>query len=501
MPFSSIKFYWLAAGIFAVLFVILLSARLGVITDWPGFKEADQVKVDQSLPDRESWMNILRDGKKIGYTHSIFSDTGAGYHLEETIFLRITTLGLSHQVHLKISGQLRDDLSLAAFESRFDSGRFSFTAAGTVTDQSLELTTTAAGRTDTTTIPVETPIYLSAGLMQIVRDSGLNPGETMNMTMFDPTSLSSVPVRVSAAGRETITIGDQSHSATRLDIHVNGLTQTTWINKKGEILKEEGLMGLTRVKTDQRRALAGPLEDSNDITAEVSVPVQVKLPDPSALKRLTVAISGIETNRLDLSGGRQVLSGDRLTVTRESLEKPAPPELSREEREPFLESNPLIQADDPRIRKQAAAITAKADSMARKAELLLDWVYRNIDKRPVISLPNASATLANREGDCNEHAVLLAALARTEGLPARVETGLVYLNGRFHYHAWNSFYLKGWITADAALGQFPADVTHIRLTGGDPDSTFDLIPVIGRLKLRVINFSPRSSESIIPPAP
>ena len=96
------------------------------------------------------------------------------------------------------------------------------------------------------------------------------------------------------------------------------------------------------------------------------------------------------------------------------------------------------------------------------------------------------STLTHRVGDCNEHAVLLAALARAAGIPAKIEAGLVYLNGRFYYHAWNLLYLGKWITADSLFNQIPADVTHIRLTSGAPDQQFDIINVIGRIKLRII---------------
>jgi transglutaminase-like putative cysteine protease len=113
------------------------------------------------------------------------------------------------------------------------------------------------------------------------------------------------------------------------------------------------------------------------------------------------------------------------------------------------------------------------------------WVYDNIEKRPVVSLPDALSTLDNRVGDCNEHAVLLAALARAAGIPARIETGLVYLNGRFYYHAWNLLYIGNWITADAVFGQLPADVTHIRFATGSQQQ-FNLLGVIGKVKIAVI---------------
>jgi len=113
----------------------------------------------------------------------------------------------------------------------------------------------------------------------------------------------------------------------------------------------------------------------------------------------------------------------------------------------------------------------------------------NIEKRPVLSVPNALETLENRMGDCNEHAVLLAAMARAAGIPAQIEAGLVYARGRFYYHAWNVLYLGKWITADSLMGQIPADVTHIRLVRGEPDSQMDLIGVIGKVKLEILEQS------------
>jgi transglutaminase-like putative cysteine protease len=89
-------------------------------------------------------------------------------------------------------------------------------------------------------------------------------------------------------------------------------------------------------------------------------------------------------------------------------------------------------------------------------------------------------------GDCNEHAVLLAALARAASIPTKIETGLVYLNGRFYYHAWNLVYIGSWVTVDALFGQIPADVTHIRVTTGTEREQLDLLGLIGKIRLEVL---------------
>lgn len=101
-------------------------------------------------------------------------------------------------------------------------------------------------------------------------------------------------------------------------------------------------------------------------------------------------------------------------------------------------------------------------------------------------MPDAVSTLENGAGDCNEHAVLMAALARAAGIPAKIETGIVYLNGRFYYHAWNLLYLGKWITVDSLFGQIPVDVTHIRFSTGDQKEQLDLMRIIGNLKIKVM---------------
>ncbi|MEK6196395.1 MAG: transglutaminase-like domain-containing protein [Deltaproteobacteria bacterium] len=106
----------------------------------------------------------------------------------------------------------------------------------------------------------------------------------------------------------------------------------------------------------------------------------------------------------------------------------------------------------------------------------------------MLSLPDALSTLENRIGDCNEHEVLFAAMARAAYLPTKVEAGVVYLNGRFFYHAWNHVDLgrSDWITADALFNQIPADVTHIRLTSGAQEDQLNILGLIGKLGITLL---------------
>lgn len=227
-----------------------------------------------------------------------------------------------------------------------------------------------------------------------------------------------------------------------------------------------------------------PIEQ--DVTELFSVVSDVPVKQRDKINLLKLKISGIDDN-LSLNGGRQSLVDGILTVNKEKI--PEIVEIPEGGEKRFLRPTPFVQSDHPEIKGKVSEIVLPDDTPFAKAQKIMRWIYENIQKRPVLSVPNALEILRNRMGDCNEHAVLMAAMARAAGIPAQIETGLVYMNGRFYYHAWNVFYLGDWLTVDALMGQMPADVTHIRFIRGEPDKQIDLIKVIGKVKINILEQS------------
>jgi transglutaminase-like putative cysteine protease len=228
-----------------------------------------------------------------------------------------------------------------------------------------------------------------------------------------------------------------------------------------------------------------------DLAEIASIPVNQVLQDVDRLIELKLRLDGIGGKDIFLNGGRQSQKGKVLTIRRESIANLSPQKISErfpEEIKTYLEPSLFIQSDHPEIQAKAKEIVSPDDSAVVKAYKLIAWVNKNIQKKPVVSVPNALETLRNQVGDCNEHAVLYAALARAAGIPAQVEAGLVYQNRRFYYHAWNVIYLGTWITVDPVMGQLPADVTHIRFARGT-ERQIDLIRMIGKVKLEILSAS------------
>lgn len=130
-----------------------------------------------------------------------------------------------------------------------------------------------------------------------------------------------------------------------------------------------------------------------------------------------------------------------------SKEKPGPQHRS---------ASFLIDFDQPavkKLREEAARALGAKPTVSDLERFVGEYIAKKNLSR---GYDVASVVAARREGDCSEHAVLLAALSRAFGLPARVVHGLVIAEqggklGAFG-HAWVEVHQqKAWRVADAAL--------------------------------------------------
>lgn len=170
----------------------------------------------------------------------------------------------------------------------------------------------------------------------------------------------------------------------------------------------------------------------------------------------------------------------------------------------FTKPSSTINSDDQVIRDLAARAVKGADSAAAKAEALRRFVHAHISEKDLgVGFGSASETARTRRGDCTEHGVLLAAMLRTQGIPARVACGLIYADGFagsrniFGYHMWSQALLEidgkpRWVDLDATLDdQTPFDATHITLAvsplgdGQTQDALLSIATIIGRLQIKV----------------
>lgn len=460
-----------AAGFLAV-FSLLFAYRYSL------FRAAEPSATVYRLPEGastlsiyvESWKRIRQGDQAVGYAHRRVAGEADGYRLWDTIRMRLNTQGYVQDVAVESQTRLNEDYSLQSVAIRLQSGVFFFKATAEVRSEALTVVTRTGGDERRLSIPLPTPPYVSAGVLMAMGGRRTQAGERFVFPLFDPVTLALSPLEVEVGADVDLAVDGRQMDAKRLVMRLKGAEQTVWLSHKGEILKESGLFGIVMEKTTREQALLALSSDpQGDLAGQAAVRTNRAILDPGTLDRLQVRLTGVAAGLETLASGRQTVRDDVVSIEKEGLsDLPAAMALLAmpTELQPFLAAEALIQSDHREIQALVARLFADIEPPLERLRAVVEWVFRHVQKRPVLAVPDAVSTFRHRVGDCNEHAVLTAALARAAGLPAKVETGLVYQNGRFYYHAWNSVFVGRWITADAVFNQVPADVTHIRLAEG-----------------------------------
>ena len=133
----------------------------------------------------------------------------------------------------------------------------------------------------------------------------------------------------------------------------------------------------------------------------------------------------------------------------------------------YLQAEEAIQSEDPEIKELALRLTEGSKDFWEATCHLSAWVADSI--RGSILGVSALETLQRGDGSCGAQSMLLAALCRASGIPARVVWGCVYTpeyGGSFGHHGWNEVYMgdAGWIPIDATMHESDyLDSGHIRL--------------------------------------
>ncbi len=238
--------------------------------------------------------------------------------------------------------------------------------------------------------------------------------------------------------------------------------------------RRRSTMGALRLEAIRQAAAPEPAlpAAAPDISGLMRVRTAGRIADPAQLQRARYRIEGLPGDGppLDWTGpGQGPLAsagggpdGLRLEVRRLAAPPPVafpPPAAGHGQ---WLAPTDLVQSDHPRIRSLARRLTAGAETAWQAALALRRWVAAEIGSQMGLSFASALEVLRAGSGDCSEKAVLLVALARAAGIPARAVTGLVYHRGAFRLHMWAEVRVGRWQPLDAALGPERVSAARIR---------------------------------------
>jgi hypothetical protein len=158
---------------------------------------------------------------------------------------------------------------------------------------------------------------------------------------------------------------------------------------------------------------------------------------------------------------------------------------------PYLQADAWVRSDAPAIQR-LSRLAGRRDKpievrLHRRASQVRTRKRTGAD---FLGYADAVQALRTGRGDCTEYAVLLAALARAQGIPTRVVVGMAYSSrftgqtDAFSPHAWVQVYDgMRWVSHDAAFDGF--DATHVALaTGtGEPAPLFEAFLQLRQLRI------------------
>lgn len=439
-----------------------------------------------SRAETEEFQSIYFQNKKIGFVSSRHhpKDDSTALLLQQAE-MNINVADRVQHISLRLEAVLGRSNILQEFSFSFKSPFYSMTAEGIVTGNSVEYVLNTATSSIRSRFAFSAPPRLATTRRSYLLGPDLQKGDKKKIPWFDPVSLTGKESVVEYRGEESVQINGRVLKLHKFIETFSGVRVNSWLNGEGIVVKEESPAGFVFLREPKFKALAMP-EGSDEILSRVAVTVigSMVAPDKPSIRYRIGIPDGVE---FDLSGANQFLDGDILTVNRGRF-----PEGSTAPRcpghEDQLRSSPYIQADNREIREQALAIVGEETDPRKQVEKIGAWVFSNLTKQSVIGLPDALTTLHARQGDCNEHAALFAALARAAGVPARIAAGVTFHKSAFYYHAWNEVCLgEDWIAADATINQFPADATHIRFVVGELQEQVRIGALLGQLSIEPLH--------------
>lgn len=475
-----------------ILILLVWFVMLGFLIERTYFRSTTVIALDavteQGVGATDEWFGIYQQGKKIGYAHTQTMPEAETYHLIEDSEMDILALGSVQRVKTTINSYTTKNFLLKYFDFVMQSEMTVMKIKGAVLGRKLVLDIDTGGKKRTERIRLSSPPYLSPNIKPAILLMGLETGRQYRFPIFNPATMSTEQAIIAVESKEFLKIGEEEKTIYKLKESFQGMETTSWITQDGETIKEVSPLGymLLRESRDeaQKRDKSGPVVDIVRLTMIPSDPIR----DSAKVSYVKVQLNGVELRGFQLEGDRQSRKGNVIEIRKEDFPSAYRLPYTGKKMSDYLLPNALIQSDDNKIINLSKRILSGEKDPREAAKKLNEWVYTAIRKKPVVSIPSALDVLNQREGDCNEHTALYAALARAAGIPTRMAAGIVYMNNGFYYHAWPEVWDGQWLAVDPTFNQFPADATHIRFVTGNLDRQSDIVRLVGKLKVEVLEY-------------
>lgn len=337
---------------------------------------------------------------------------------------------------------------------------------------------------------------LSWGMERQLRGMGTEPGTKVQVTAFNAMMGQAMQVETEVIGPSMVTLpsGTEELIETRETMNMPGgsVSSRSWMDAQWRMQRT-----IMEVMGDELELLAcsQACAEAPNQPAEILTSSLVQVPEAIDDKLLGRPLTLVVESEVELSGwpgidGQKITALgngryriDTVSATADPMPGPGERDLARTD---------WLDYDTPSVKALLEEAVSEAGN-AERMQILQDRVHRHINRKSLnIGYASAGDAARLREGDCTEHALLLAALGRSLGIPTRVVNGLAYAGefegnrSVFVPHAWVTAWTgERWQAFDAAL---PGPQLRIAMVAddGDPWRFYSGLEAIGRLRVASI---------------
>ncbi|MEO1130059.1 MAG: transglutaminase-like domain-containing protein [Planctomycetota bacterium] len=465
------------------------------------------------IEEYERWYVLELQSQRAGWMRDALSITETGNVLsEQEMVIKLARLDTNIEITFRygtletVDGDMIESRMRQKFGAQDLRTRYVFDAeAGDV-----EITTRQLGMTKTDTKPIPEGEWLTPGeVRRFVRARLLADAEELSYLTLDLSSgLNVVRIEERVLGRTTIDVmGKRVPAIERIvtqsimpDVEMREFVDDNGLPLRSTL--EFGGMELSIIASD--KALATAEFDAPELMANTLVRPSRIIDNPRASRRATYVLRTSSDRMPDLpsTGAQRVERIDERSLRlRVDVDRPLPATAEEIDDARYSDATAMVDAEDPEIIALTERATASVgpDPMARARAIEVFVASYVRDKSLDVGFATASEVCRTREGDCSEHAALVTAMLRADGIPARAVSGLVYVDqfvgerSVFGYHMWAQALLDvdgvpSWVDLDAAVR--PMDATHIAISTTDlgdatVNSMVTLATIMGRLSIDV----------------
>ncbi len=468
--------------------------------------------------ERETWDAVFMGGTKVGHTRTRFEplpeDDQQLVQIKAESQMSMKRFDQTVEQKIAVTSVEHPDGRLVRFSSSMGTPPNDTSTTGRFERGQLHLTTTTPGKAEKTALAWDPQWSGFFGTEQSLQNKPMKPGEKRTvkslMAVFNMVGES----QFTAVGYETTKLLSGERTLLRIESSTKiGGTQiesVIWTDEQGETLKTSiPALNQETYRTNREIALRTGSGPAFDLGAASVVKVARRLARPHLTQNIVyrAAIQDGDPTETFPSGPTQsvkrldehtaeitVIALRPETATGGALGTSQPPT------DDDLAPNNLIQSDDPAVIKIAGSVAADQSNPWFVAQALEKRIQELVDVTEFSqAIASAAEVAQSRQGDCTEHAMLLAAVCRARQIPARVAIGLVYYGqaGGFAYHMWTEVWIdRHWIPLDATLGQGGIGAAHLKvaesnLAGASGyTAILPVFDVMGRLELKIVAVDP-----------